>query len=166
MAAQEADDKAQPALPRQDIQPRHVYGPRPVSALVPALVRPAFRRRAPATAQVLADWEVIVGPALAAETTPRKLFGGCLSIVCGGPVALELQHLSESLMARINAHLGKVAVTRLRFIQDIPPPPPAVAAPRPQAVEAARRAVASLPAGDLRDALESLGRLVLTEGRD
>ena len=32
---------------------RHVYGPRPVGALMPRLTRPTFRRRAPATAQVL-----------------------------------------------------------------------------------------------------------------
>ena len=34
-------------------------------ALVPALVRPAFRKRSPAAAQVMADWDQIVGPALA-----------------------------------------------------------------------------------------------------
>jgi hypothetical protein len=166
MAAQEADDKARPEMPRHDATARHVYGPRPVGALVPTLVRPAVRRRAPATAQVLADWEAIVGPALAAQTTPRKLFSGTLSIVCAGPVAMELQHLSEPLMARINGHLGRVAVTRLRFIQDIPPSLPPIVPPRPQAIEAARRAVSSLPAGDLRDALESLGRVVLTERPD
>jgi hypothetical protein len=149
--------------PDQPPSDRHIYGPRPVGALVPALVRPAFRKRAPATAQVLADWEAIVGPALAAVTTPRKLFSGTLAIACSGPVAMELQHLSEPLMARINGHLGRVAVTRLRFIQDVPPPLPAVAPVRPQAREAARRAVASLPEGPLRDALEALGRAVLTE---
>ncbi len=143
---------------------RYVYGPRPVGALVPALMRPAFRRRAPATAQVLADWEAIVGPALAAVTTPRKLFSGTLAIGCAGPVAMELQHMAEPLMARINGHLGHVAVTRLRFIQDAPPPPPASRPPRPQAVAAAARAVESLPEGALRDALESLGRVVLGGG--
>jgi len=145
---------------------RHIYGPRPVGALVPALVRPAFRKRAPATAPVVADWEAIVGPALAAVTTPRKLFSGTLAIACAGPVAMELQHLSGELMARINGHLGRVAVTRLRFIQDVPAPPPARPPPRPQAREAARRAVAELPEGPLRDALEALGRMVLTERPD
>jgi hypothetical protein len=158
MTGQQMNDK-----PDESVPSRHIYGPRPVGALLPALVRPAFRKRAPATAQVLADWEAIVGPALAAVTTPRKLFSGTLAIACAGPVAMELQHLSEELMARINGHLGRVAVTRLRFIQDVPPPLPAPPPPRPQAREAARRAVASLPAGPLRDALEALGRVVLTE---
>lgn len=142
---------------------RGPQGLRPVSALVPPLTRPAFRRRAPATAQVLADWEVIVGPAIAAASVPRRLFAGTLSIACSGAVAMELQHLSAALIERINRHLGKVAVTRLRFVGEAAPAPlrPA-AAPRPQARAAARAAVAGLPEGELKDALESLGRMVLT----
>ena len=76
-----------------DSDERHVYGPRPVGALMPRLTRPAFRRRAPATAQVLADWSAIVGPAIAAVTTPRRLAAGTLTIACAGPIAMELQHL-------------------------------------------------------------------------
>jgi hypothetical protein len=157
MTKQDAPGKhAQPA------PTRHVYGPRQVSALVPALVRPAFRRRAPATAQVLADWDVIVGPAIAAVTTPRRLSAGTLAITCPGPVALELQHLSGQLIERINTHLGKATVTRLRFVQDALPTPPPPPRAKPQAVAEARAAVASLPEGPLRDALEALGRMVLT----
>jgi hypothetical protein len=141
--------------------PRHIYGPRPVGALVPGVVRPAFRTRAPATAQVLADWEAIVGPAIAAVTTPKKLFSGTLAIACSGPMAVELQHLSEQLIARINGHLGRIAVTRLRFTQELRPLAAARPPPRPRAIAAARAAVAALPAGELRDALEALGRAVL-----
>ena len=144
----------------EDGDKRHVYGPRQISALVPGLVRPAFRARAPATAQVLADWEAIVGPAIAAVTTPRKLFSGALTIACSGPMALELQHLSEQLMARINAHLGRITVTRLRLVQDFAAPAPPPLRPRP-AVVAAREAVAGLAPGALRDALERLGQAVL-----
>jgi len=152
MTSQSEDDKT---------NPRHVYGPRPVGALVPAMVRPAFRQRAPATAQVLVDWDAIVGPAIAAVTTPRKLFAGTLAIACSGPMAVELQHLSEQLIGRINGHLGRVAVTRLRFMQEMRPPALAPPPPRPRAVAAAKAAVATLPAGELRDALEALGRAVL-----
>lgn len=140
---------------------RHVYGPRAVGALVPALVKPAFRKRSPATAQVLADWEAIVGPAIAAVSVPRKLFSGTLAIACSGPLALELQHLAPQLIERINRHLGRIAVTRLRFVQDAPVPRIAPRPPRPAAVARARAAVAGLPEGDLRDALEALGRAVL-----
>ena len=140
---------------------RHMYGPRAIGALVPGLVKPAFSKRAPATAQVVADWETIVGPAIAAISVPRKLFSGTLAIACSGPLALELQHLAPQLIERINRHLGKVAVTRLRFIQDAPAVRAAARPPRPAAVAKARAAVAGMPAGDLRDALEALGRAVL-----
>jgi hypothetical protein len=140
---------------------RFVYGPRPLGALVPTVVRPAFRKRSPALAQVLQDWDLIVGPAIAGVATPQKLFAGTLSILCTGPMAVELQHLSEQLMGRINGHLGKVAVTRLRFRQDLRPLPPRPPPPRPQASAEASAAVAALPAGPLRDALEALGRAVL-----
>ena len=145
--------------------PRHLYGPRGLAALVTPLVRPAFKRRAPATAQVVADWDAIVGPAIAAVTVPKKLFTGTLVIGCSGPVAMELQHLAPQLMGRINTHLGKVAVTRLRFVQDAPVAPVPRRPPPPQAIAAAQRAVADLPPGPLRDALESLGRVVLGQKR-
>ncbi len=154
---------APPSAPATAPAPRHIYGPRPLGALIPPMVRPAFKKRAPATAQVLADWDIIMGPAISAVTTPRKLFAGTLSIACVGPVAMELQHLAPTLIGRINAHMGQIIVSRLRFVQDIQPqtqnprPPP-----RKPAAEAAHHAVATLPEGELRDALESLGRMVLS----
>ena len=141
---------------------RHVFGPRPVGALVPSLVRPAFRGRNAATAQVLADWESIVGPAIAAVTTPKKLFSGSLTVACSGPIALELQHLSGELLQRINAHFGKPTATTLRFVQDFSKPIPRARPPRPAAIAAARAAVANQPEDPLRDALEKLGRAVLS----
>ena len=129
-----------------------------------ALTRPAFRRRAPAAAQVMADWPSIVGPALAATTMPRRLQSGILTLACAGPVAMELQHLSNEVIARINRHLGTVAVTRLRFVQDGAAPTllPASRQPSPQAAEAAELAASVVPPGALRDALAALGRAVLT----
>ena len=114
-----------------DSDERHVYGPRPVGALMPRLTRVAFRRRAPATAQVLADWSAIVGPAIAAVTTPRRLAAGTLTIACAGPIAMELQHLAAEVIARINAHLGSQAVSALRFVQTPELSAPLPALPRP-----------------------------------
>ena len=144
---------------------RHVYGPRPVGALVPALTRPAFRRRAPAAAQVMADWPLIVGPALAAVTTPERLRSGVLTIGCAGPIALELQHLTGELASRINRHVGAAAVTSFRFVQDLsrPPVPPAAQPLAPELAARADQAAARVPAGPLRDALAALGRAVLAQ---
>ncbi len=163
--ADRVDTASRVASVARDVHPaRHVYGPRPIGSLLPALTRPAFRRQGPAAAQVLADWPVIVGPEMAAITQPRRLTGGTLTIACSGPVAMELQHLAPELMARINAQLGGEPVQRLRFVQTVlrrapdtrPAPPPSSAARR-----AAEKAVGQLPAGPFRDALTALGRAVL-----
>ena len=141
---------------------RHVYGPRAISALVPALVRPAFRKRSPAAAQVMADWEAIVGPAIAAVSQPRKLFSGTLSIACTGPMAMELQHLSGELISRINTFLGQTTVSRLRFVQDMAPPPALAAPVRRPNPAAAHLATEAVDDPELRAALEKLGRYVLS----
>jgi hypothetical protein len=144
-------------------------GLQPIGGLLRGVLRPAFKGRAAATAQVLADWEAIVGPALAAITLPKRLSAGTLTIGCGGPVAMELQHLSVELIGRVNAYLGHAAVIRLRFVQATARPRPAAAraAPPPALAAArhaaARHAVAALPQGELRDALERLGRVVLAQ---
>jgi len=147
---------------------RHVYGPRPVGALVPRVTRPAFRRRAPATAQVLADWTSIVGPAIAAVTTPRRLASGVLTIACAGPIAMELQHLANEVMGRINGHLGSQAVTALRFVQtldDAPRPPHVTPTADPARLAEVEASLADLPDGELRAALTALGQAMIAQRR-
>jgi hypothetical protein len=67
--------------------------------------------------QIQAGWEAIVGPDIAALTKPRGLYSGTLDLACGGPIALEMQCLAEALIGRINGHLGRMAITRLRLVQ-------------------------------------------------
>ncbi len=142
-----------------DTSPRHVYGPRPVGAVLPAIVRPAFRSQGAATAQLMADWPAIVGPALAAATRPNRLAAGTLTLGCAGPVALELQHLASQLIERINAHAGRPLVQRLRFTQAMPDRPDPAPPPRvPRRLDPVP--VAGLPDGPLRDALAALGAAV------
>ncbi|MSP04351.1 MAG: DUF721 domain-containing protein [Acetobacteraceae bacterium] len=152
----------------RDVHGHRAYGSRGVGALIPAIARPAFRKRGPAVAQIMADWASIVGPELAANTAPRRLTGGRLAIACAGPVAMELQHLAPQLMARINAHIGQALVTELRFIQDFLPTDatlesssalscPAVSS---QASAAVEKKLAKLPDGPLRDALAALGQSI------
>ncbi len=147
------------------MEQRHVYGPRGLGALVPAITRPTFRRHSPATAQVLADWGAIVGPALAGVSAPRRLASGTLTLACSGPVAMELQHLAPELIARINTYLGGDTVNRLRFVQAAAPASLVSSAPppdTPEAIAAAEGAVRNLPDGPLRQALAALGGAVLT----
>jgi hypothetical protein len=147
---------------------RYVYGARRLGALVPRVTRLAFRRRAPATAQVLADWPAIVGPAIAGVAAPRRFIAGTLTIACAGPVAMELQYLGGELIARINTHLGSQVVKGLRFVQttDLDAPAPSQRI-RPDPVDQAEAeaAVAGLPEGELRAALAALGGAVLARAR-
>jgi hypothetical protein len=137
---------------------RHPYGPRPLAALMPAVTRPAFRKRSPAATQIMTDWAEIVGPALAAVTSPRRLQSGTLTVACSGPIALELQHLTGPLMERINGHLGRVTVERLRFAQDLEPATRAAPDRAPPPADPVD--VPGVPPGPLRDALAALGAAV------
>ncbi len=144
-----------PAPPvRKNTLARRSHGPTAIGALVPAVVRPAFRTQGAAVAQLMADWPAVVGHALALSTTPRRFAAGTLTLGCSGPVALELQHLSGPLLERINGHLGRAAVQRLRFVQEAPKRPETQVALR---VQAAPVAVPDFPDGPLRDALAALG---------
>ena len=137
---------------------RHPYGPRSIGALVPGITRPAFKKRSPAGAQVMADWPSIIGPELSAVTVPRRLIGGTLTLACSGPMAMELQHRSGQVIERVNSHLGRVLVERLRFVQD--PTPPAPPLPPPPRRPTAAVAVPGIAPGPLRDALSALGQVV------
>jgi len=155
--------KAVVTSPAKPVESPRGTGPRGIAGLVPAITRPAFRKRAPATAQLLSDWAIIVGPAIAAVSAPKKLLAGSLTVTCTGPIAMELQHLAPELLQRINSHFGQMIVTRLRFVQDFQAAPVSVPAVRKLAVAAARLAVADLPEGALRDALAGLGQHVLAK---
>jgi len=115
----------------------------------------------------MADWPQVVGPALAAVTSPLRLTPGTLTLACSGPVAMELQHLAPELVARINGHLGRAAVERLRFVQQALPGRPKPAPPaRPERPlpDALQDRLAALPEGELRQALENLARRVYRKG--
>ena len=71
--------------------------------------------------------------------------------------------MSGELLARVNGHLGRIAVERVRFVQDAPAAP-LPAAPEPPASDVALP-VTGLPDGALRDALVALGRSVRRSGR-
>jgi hypothetical protein len=119
-------------------EPVRNYGPRGIAGLLAPVTRPAFRRRAPAAAQLLADWPQLAGPELSLRAAPVKFAGGTL-----------------------NLGLGHNMVERLRFVQQsprLPSPPPARPAPRNVALPE------DLPPGELGDALARLYHGLKTRG--
>jgi hypothetical protein len=146
-----------PPAPPPHAELRRSWLTLPLAQLVPAITRPAFKKRSPAGATLMADWAAIIGPQLAAVTEPRRLTRGQLTIACAGPVAMELQHLQGVLIERINAHAGGTVVETLRFVQDhITPRPLPVAVPPRGAPEK----IAELPDGPLADALAGLRQAI------
>ena len=149
---------------KADDDGKRSYAMRSAASLVPRIARPVFLKRSPASAQLLADWDEIVGPELAAVSYAKRFAAGTLTIACTGVVALELQHRVEPLRQRINSALGRVLVDRIKFVQEAPrtPPPAAV---KPAVRDRVSLATAGLPEGPLRDALEALGTAVLSARR-
>lgn len=130
------------------------FAPRGIAAILAPVVRPAFRRRAPAAAQILADWPQLAGPDLAARAVPIKLAGGTLTLGCTGPTAVELQYAAPQIISRLNMALGQATIERLRFEQQILRP-----SPTPPARVVARHPVPplqDLPPGALGEALARL----------
>jgi hypothetical protein len=131
---------------------RRAYVTLGLAELLPRLTRPAYKKRSPAGALLMSDWEAIVGPRLAEETQPKRFSGSTLTIACSGPMAMELQHLSGTLIERINVHAGRKLVERLRFVQE----PVAARPPVLPRVKLAPEPIPGLPPGDLNDALARL----------
>jgi hypothetical protein len=141
---------------------RFVYGPRALGSLLPNVTRQTYRKHNPASAQIVADWEIIVGPKVAAMTVPRRLDRGVLTIACAGPAAMDLHYMGVEVIKRINTHLGGQPVHSLKFTQaGMPPRSPPTRPSPPEAILEAEAAVADLPDGDLKSALAALGRVVI-----
>ncbi len=135
-------------------EPMRVFAPRGIAALLAPVLRPVFRKRAPAAAQLLADWPVLAGQSLAARASPVKFAAGTLTLACAGPVAMELQLSAPAIIQRLNLGLGSATVERLRFVQKASAAVMAPARPgrRPKPVAAPE----NLPEGALGEALLKL----------
>lgn len=150
--------------------PRNAKGLQSVARSVNTVVRPLWRKRGLADADLVNQWGDIVGPDLAAQCHPQRLArrsgddsGGTLHIVVAGPLALELQHLAPQVIARINTYFGYAAVGRLALHQGPlkrpkPTPKTRPALPDPPALTAQ---LAGVDDPDLKRALHGLGRAIL-----
>ena len=144
-----------------------------VARLLGGILDPAARRRGFAAASLLADWAMIVGPAIARRCQPVRVDhapggrrgAGTLLLQANGAAALEIQHAAPQLVERINAYFGHRAIRQLRLVQM--PLPPMAPAPQPRLRAVAPEEEARLAAGvtgitdeGLRTALLGLGRVV------
>ena len=134
------------------------------------ITKAAFARYGFAQADVVANWDAIVGEELAAVSAPERIKwprgsgeeaqkqGGTLVIRAAPGRALELQYEASRIISRINSFFGYGAVANLKVMQAVElarprPKPPAL--PEKPVHEQELNAVEDTP---LREALERLGR--------
>jgi hypothetical protein len=148
--------------------------PRPLADVATRLVEPTFRQQGFASAEVVTRWADIVGTELAAICEPVRIAWApgpvdrlsepaTLVLRVAGPEAVEVQHLSTTILERVNQTLGWRAVGRLS-IQRAPLQRTVEARPDrrpdPQAVERAAATLTDVADPNLRQALARLGAAI------
>lgn len=89
--------------------------PAPLDAAIDGLVTEAGWALAVATGSVFGRWAQIVGPDLAAHTTPERLADGELAVTADSTAwATQLRLLAAELIRRLNAELGDNTVRRVQ----------------------------------------------------
>lgn len=147
-------------------------------------IRRASETRGFAQSRLLTHWPEIVGEDLAAIARPvdvkygREGFGATLTLLTTGAQAPMLEMQKEKLREKVNGVYGYNAIARVRITQTAPtgfaegqasfdhrPKTKAPKSPDPAVTQTANELAA--PVGDtgLRDALEALGRNVLSKSK-
>lgn len=149
---------------------------RALAAEVAKVAAPALGKRGFGAAQLITEWDSIVGSAWAEKVTPDRLSfpagerrDGTLRVRVAAGLGPEVQHSAPLLLERINGFFGYRAVARLALVQGPParairrprPPPRPLAAAERQALD---RRLADVADPALRDALRRLGEAVLGAG--
>ena len=89
---------------------------RPLASVLKNLFDPALSRRIN-DAEALLIWEEVVGEQIAGVSRAVALENGRLTVEVTHPVwRVELAHLSEEIIGRLNERLGRRAVRRIRFV--------------------------------------------------
>ncbi len=89
--------------------------PAPLDAAIGGLIAEAGWELAVATGSVFGRWAQIVGPELAAHTTPEGLADGELIVTADSTAwATQLRLLAAELVRRLNAELGDGSVRRVQ----------------------------------------------------
>ena len=146
--------------------------------LIEPQMRTAAAKRGFAQARLRALWGEIAGPEFAGICAPLRLArargpaGGLLTLAVSGAHAPQLQMLMPLLRERVNAALGPGTVGRIQLTHAAPGLAESASAFRPAAtapppdIGSLKGTLSSIGDGDLRDALETLARNVLSRNRN
>jgi predicted nucleic acid-binding Zn ribbon protein len=124
----ERDASADPGAARRPGRRPRRDDPEPLGAAIDGLLDSRGWRGAAAVGSVFGRWAEIVGPDLAAHTSPGPLDGGELTVTADSTAwATQVRLLAAHLVHRLNAELGDGTVQRVR----VRGPASAAAARRP-----------------------------------
>lgn len=141
-----------------------------MSRMVPEVAGKALGKKGLGYGKLVTEWRQIAGPELGDATAPVKLAfpraersDATLTIEVVPARAVEVQHVLPQLLERVNAVFGYRAVARIKLVQSLPARAPKFVGLRPLSIgeESELAALTEIvPEGELRDALERLGRAV------
>jgi hypothetical protein len=147
--------------------------PRPLADLLHRTLKDAFAKQGFAASELVTRWAEIVGAEIAAHSEPEKIQWpravdgqtpepGILVLRVEGPTAIEIQHLSNVVLERVNRFFGWRAVGGLRLRQAPLGRRTHATHPAPDREAAARIAAGLTGIADekLRDALARLGAAI------
>jgi len=151
--------------------------------LIGARIRSVSEKRGMVETRLLTHWAEIAGAEIAGIARPVKVsyakdgFGATLTVLTDGAHAPEIQMQLPALRERVNACYGYSAISRIKLTQtastgfsEAESPFEGLAAepaPRLSKQDAARvsRSVGAIEDSGLKDALETLGRHIVTRDR-
>ena len=146
--------------------------PRPLAEVLRKTLKGAFAKQGFASVELVTRWADIVGAEIAAHSQPEKIQWprapqgsdasepGVLLLRAEGPSAIEIQHLADVIVERVNRFFGWRAVASLRLRQAPLSRRASRRPPSPPDPESLARIAASLPEikdEKLREALARLG---------
>lgn len=161
---------------------RRARGFRPAGALVSRDIGRVAESRGFAVSRLLTHWDEIAGPEIAARARPVKVgygrsggLGATLTLLVRGADAPMVQVDIPRIIERVNATYGYAAVSRIRLVQTAPTgfaesqagyePPRQAPRPDPAVERAAHQVADGVRDPELRAALETLARNVLSRSR-
>jgi hypothetical protein len=146
---------------------------RPLAELAAGFLAETFKRQGFASTELVTRWADIVGAEIAAHAEPIKIQWpraadgepaepAILVLRVEGPVAIEIQHLSNVIVERVNRFFGWQAIGGLALRQApltrrTPRAPPQI---DPQATARVAATLGNVEDDDLRQALARLGAAV------
>jgi len=147
--------------------------PRPLAELLRKTLNDAFAKQGFASTELVTRWPEIVGTDIAAHSEPEKIQWprpvgndmpepGTLVLRVEGPTAVEIQHLSNVILERVNRFFGWQAVAQLALRQAplSRREPAKPAAPDPAEMARVAATLPEITDDKLREALARLGAAI------